>query len=110
MCWECGDSGTRRGGTGHRIGRYPYTETEVEENCTCAKGRALSQQDRSATQDRIDQVRREEDYVQSARKEMGAALARDDQGKCAACLMPADLDELKDNYGICQTCDRSSRQ
>lgn len=100
-CRDCRDTGTRTGGTGHRLGRYPYTEGELSENCTCAAGRALLDKDLIPVKSLSDY----EDEIEAGRQRDAEALKRDGKGQCAWCTMPALLDDLWQYNGHCRQCE-----
>ncbi len=113
MCRKCNNTGEYTRGTGHPAAGYrSHTlppEGSVVDYCDCAAGRALSQRDRSATQRRIDEVRAQDDYVDQCRKERDADLARQGLADCISCMTPADMEELKDNRGLCRKCGRDEK-
>lgn len=108
-CPQCRGTGLATQGTGHRNHRYPYTETDTYQACTCPAGDNLADNTKSATQRRIDEVRAQEDYIEQQRKERAADLARQGLADCIRCMTPADMEELKDNRGLCRKCGRDEK-
>lgn len=107
-CKQCKNTGEYTRGTGHPAAGYrSHTlppEGSVVDYCDCAAGRALRAKD--AASSRVEDMAAIDDYIEQKRKERDADLASQGLADCIQCMLPADLDELKDNCGLCRKCGR----